>query len=186
MNRVKKAIHRLFKIVIGKKGIYGKTGHGNKYMKNVFLDEKSEIGNFNYFGENVHINNTKIGNYCSIASNVVIGPGNHDIENVSTCVRIMEKAGIKVNLLKNKTIIENDVWIGTNVVILQGVKVENGAVIAAGAVVTKNVPSYCVVGGVPARKIKYRFDNIKIKKIVESRWFEKDIEEARVIVKDLI
>ena len=147
-------------------------------MKNVFLSENSIIGKFNYIGANTTINKTIIGNYCSIAPNVTIGPGEHDIGNISTCVRLMEALGTVVDLEKNDCKIGNDVWIGTNVVVLRGVKVGDGAVLAAGAIVTKDVPDYAIVGGVPAKVLKYRFDDSMINRIKKTKWFEKDILDA--------
>ncbi len=72
--------------------------------------------------------------------------------------------------------IENDCWIGENVFICGGVKISDGAVVLAGAVVTKDVPPYAIVGGVPARIIKYRFDEETIKYLLEIQWWNKDFE----------
>lgn len=74
-------------------------------------------------------------------------------------------------------VIGNDVWIGANVIILPGVKIGDGAVIAAGAVVNKDVPSYAIVGGVPAKVIKYRFEQEMIDKLIEISWWDWSIEE---------
>ena len=71
-----------------------------------------------------------------------------------------------------KTFIGNDVWIGADVKIKSGITIGNGAVIGAGAVVTKNIPDFAVVGGVPAKIIKYRFDDETISKLLDSNWWE--------------
>lgn len=81
------------------------------------------------------------------------------------------------NIEDYKTIIENDVWIGSNVVVLNGLHIGTGAIIGAGAVVTKDVPPYAIVVGNPARIIKYRFDKEMIKKLLKSKWWELEAEE---------
>ncbi|MFC2097905.1 CatB-related O-acetyltransferase, partial [Bacteroidota bacterium] len=75
-----------------------------------------------------------------------------------------------------KILIENDVWLGANVIIVDGVKIGNGAMIGAGAVVTKDVPPYAIMGGVPAKIIKYRFEKDKIDFLQKSEWWNKDID----------
>ena len=70
--------------------------------------------------------------------------------------------------------IGNDVWIGDSAIIMDGVKIGDGSIIAAGAVVTKDVPPYAIVGGVPAKIIRYRFDEDDINFLLELSWWEKD------------
>ena len=108
----KKAVFRFYRIITLRKGIYGRIGKGNRFKKDVLISEGSIIGNYNYFGQNANITKAKIGNYCSIAPNVIIAPGNHDLKNISTCVRVLDKAGIRVELDKDECVIGNDVWIG--------------------------------------------------------------------------
>ena len=90
-----------------------------------------------------------IGDYCMIAPNCVLVSDNHRFDNIS--LPIMEQG-----FDKGKIVLENDIWIGSNVVILKGVKIEEGSVVAAGSVVNKDIESYSVVGGVPIRLIKKR------------------------------
>ncbi|MBL7898684.1 MAG: CatB-related O-acetyltransferase [Crocinitomicaceae bacterium] len=75
---------------------------------------------------------------------------------------------------QEQVVVGNDVWIGTNVVILDGVTIGNGAVIAAGAVVTKDVAPFEIVGGVPAKHIRFRFTPEEIQKIESTAWWNKD------------
>jgi len=84
--------------------------------------------------------------------------------------------GIKRTYERNnqKTVIGNDVWIGVNAIINRGVKIGDGAIIASGAIVTKDVYDYSIVGGVPAKHIKFRFDEETIKKLKKIKWWEKD------------
>ena len=180
-----KGLFRIWRILLFHKGVYGKYGKGNIFKKNVLINENSIIGNYNYFGEHVSVTAAKIGNYCSIAPNVTIGPGEHDVSNVSTCVRAMEKAGVHMDLEKGECVVGNDVWIGANVVVLRNVKIGDGAVLAAGAIVNKDVPPYAIVGGVPAKIIKYRFDPESIKQIRWSRWYLKNIDLASADIRKL-
>ena len=90
-----------------------------------------------------------------------------------------------VSISVDRIVIKNDVWIGANVVVLRGVTVGNGAVLAAGAIVTRDVPDFAIVGGIPARIIRYRFDEKKRAEISKSKWYEKELEEAVQLVKSL-
>lgn len=131
--------------------------------------------------------NTIIGSFCSIAPGVIIGGMNHPIHFISTHpflyskrYRFAEETNEKV--LKDGTkqiIIEDDVWIGRNAIILPGVTIGKGAVIGAGSVVTKDVPPYCVVGGVPANVIKKRFSEEEIEKLMKICWTEWNDERLK-------
>lgn len=115
---------------------------------------KINVGANTSFNSNVHINSSIcgeiiIGNNCLIGPNVVMRTAGHNFERVDIPIR---KQG---HICKN-IIIHDDVWVGSNAVILGGVIIGKSAVIGAGAVVTKDVPEFAVVGGVPARIIKYR------------------------------
>ena len=126
-----------------------------------------------------------IGNYCSVASFVTIGPGEHDLSKVTTSERINTMFDDHKSMTMKKVVIGNDVWIGVNATVLRGVTIGDGAVIAAGAVVTKDVPPYAIVGGVPARIIKYRFDSSDIEKIKSSEWWNEDPDAAFRIIKKI-
>lgn len=142
-----------------------------------------------------------IGRYCSIHKSARI-VNNHSLTCITTSPildsnlmchwddyeerkRMTFKYGNNVNNSKNLTngdesrirnnppvTIGNDVWIGANVVILPGVHIGNGAVLAAGTVVTRNVPAYAIVGGVPSKVIRYRFEKSDIKKLENIKWWE--------------
>lgn len=184
--RIKKALFRCFRIFTFRKGIYGKVGNHNRFMHNVYIGEGSKIGCHNYFARNVYIDSTVIGNYCSIGPNVQIGPGNHNYKLVSTKLDVMEKVGITYSQIDKDLIIGNDVWIGCKAIICRGISIGNGAVIAAGAVVVNDVPDYAIVAGVPAKIIKYRFNEEEIRKLQKSKWYlEEDIDKAAAIVNEL-
>jgi acetyltransferase-like isoleucine patch superfamily enzyme len=139
----------------------------------------TNIGAYSYVQIGGRIFNSEIGRFCSIASGVSIAPGIHDMSRVSTHPIFVQKStplpkvyAIKENIISQKKVqIGNDVWIGEKVVILDGIKVGNGAVIASGAIVVKDVEPYSVVGGVPARHIKYRFDEQTINALQNSQWW---------------
>ncbi|MCG9793512.1 xenobiotic acyltransferase family protein [Flavobacterium algicola] len=146
----------------------------------------SEINKFSYIGDFSKVNNCIVGKYCSIGGNLSVGLGSHPTDYVSTSPVFYSESNywnIKVAIKSNfdeygieKTQIGNDVWIGVNVVILDGVKIGNGAVIGAGAVVTKDIPDYAVAVGVPAKIIKYRFDKEIITLLQKLEWWNKDMD----------
>lgn len=139
----------------------------------VYPDVK--IGKYSYINGNSVIFSGSVGRYCSIGYNVQIGPPEHPKHNFSTHPIFYCIGGYSEII--SPPIIESDVWIGSNVVILQGVKIGVGAIIAAGAIVTKDVPPYAIVAGIPARIIKFRFDDKMISKLVDSKWWQLEPNE---------
>jgi acetyltransferase-like isoleucine patch superfamily enzyme len=137
----------------------------------------SHIGAFTYTGFNTYIGYAKIGRYCSISRFVDIGGFDHSY----TCASTLPE--YKLHQLLGKTVspgdveqmeLGSDVWIGTGAAICRrsGIRVGNGAIIAAGAVVVNDVPEYSVVAGVPAKVIKYRFsEKIRIA-LSELKWWD--------------
>lgn len=138
-----------------------------------------EIGKHTYGEELNNIaRGTKIGAFCSLASGVKIGLMEHPLHWVSSnpFLYYASRGFVKEDVnykFKVGSVIENDVWIGTNAIIMPGVHVGNGAVIGAGAVVTKDVLSYQIVVGSPARHLKWRFEDPEIReKLDQIRWWE--------------
>ena len=123
---------------------------------------------------------TNIGRFCSIARNCEIGVAAHPVDWLSTfsCYRILEE---KVTFDLQDTIIGNDVWIGAKSIIKNGVIIGNGAVIGAGSVITKNVPPYSIVCGVPGKIIRYRFNPEIIAELNELNWWDIPIEHLKKV-----
>jgi acetyltransferase-like isoleucine patch superfamily enzyme len=131
----------------------------------------------------------RIGRYCSIAASVRVVPANHPHSALTTHPILYErKFGVVDRDLihAEPLVIEDDVWIGQNAILLPGCKhIGRGAIIGAGAVVSRNVGAYEIVAGVPARKIKDRFPPGVIEAIEASRWWERDVPElARLYAQD--
>ena len=136
------------------------------------------MGKHSFCGYDCEISNCNIGSYVSIANNVIIGGGTHPMNWVGMSPVFYEgrdSVKKKFSTFKRpppmKTIIGSDVWIGNNVLIKQGVTIGNGAVIGMGSVVTKNVKDYSVVGGVPSKEIKKRFNKDIIEQLVKIEWW---------------
>jgi acetyltransferase-like isoleucine patch superfamily enzyme len=151
---------------------------GYNKINNGAVIRDSKIGKFTYVS-NVAITGADIGAFCSIGPEVLIGLSEHPTNWISTHPAFYSlgmqagKTFAKSELFEHwsRPIIGNDVWIGARAVILGGVKVGNGAIIATGAVVTKDVAPYSIVGGVPAKVIGSRFSQDIIDKLQQWCWW---------------
>lgn len=168
-----------------------KFGGQQKIGKNTNV-KKSEIGFGSYIGNSCQLERVKIGKYCSIGDGIKVVSGTHPIKYVSThpfshsSYLVKEGFNIKgympfegdkkIGNSEFRVEIENDVWIGSEVIILGGIKIGNGSVIGTGAVVTKDVEPYSIVVGVPAKILKYRFTDEEIKFLQNLKWWDKDFE----------
>jgi acetyltransferase-like isoleucine patch superfamily enzyme len=164
---------------------YPKTSISNTVFSNyniVFgsvLMDSCTIGNHTYIQKGSNVFNADIGKFCSIASGVSIGPGIHKTDGVSThpifylqnTPLIKKFCDSDTFMASKRTSIGHDVWIGQSAIVLDGVSIGIGAIIAAGSVVTKDVAPYAIVGGIPAKLIKYRFEQVIITKLIESKWW---------------
>lgn len=139
----------------------------------------SKIGSYSYLAKRSSAVYAEIGKFCSIGHGSNIGLGHHTLDKLSTSPIFTEKHNGTGHSWSNhsteypykKIIIENDVWIGSRVMVMGGVKIGNGAVVAAGSIVTKDVPPYAVVAGVPAKIIKYRFSEKIITELLQIKWW---------------
>lgn len=176
------------------------------YLKNVISNPNIEVGDYTMYNDFVHdptdfeknnvlyhypINKDKlkIGKFCSVAcgAKFLFTSANHTMKSLSTYPFpiFFEEWGLAgkdiSNAWDNKgdIVIGNDVWIGYEAVILSGVTIGDGAIIGTRAVVTKDVPPYTIVGGVPAKPIRKRFDEQTIKTLEEISWWNWDDEKIR-------
>lgn len=189
------------------KKIYPRTGDKQTvYLNAVVKDPSIEVGDYTIYNDFVSdpllfernnvlyhypINHERliIGKFCSIAcgTKFLFNCANHTLQSLSTYTFPLfyedwdlEKADVaKAWDNKGDIVIGNDVWIGYEAVIMAGVHIGNGAIIAARAVVTKDVPPYTIVGGVPARPIRKRFGEAVIQKLEALRWWDWPVEKIR-------
>lgn len=174
-------------------------GHSTVYLQNVVTDPSITVGNYTIYDDFVRdprdfqrnnvlyhypINYERlvIGKFCSIAcgARFLFNSANHTQRSLSTYIFpvLFEEWGLDVERIpeawdnKGDIVIGNDVWIGYEAVVLAGVTIGDGAIIGARAVVTKDVPPYTIVGGVPAKPIRKRFSDADIAQLLELRWWD--------------
>ena len=187
--------------------IYPRTGDKQTvYLKNVVTGANVEIGDYTMYNDFVNdpvdfernnilyhypVNNDRliIGKFCSIAcgAKFIFTSANHSLHSLSTYPFpiFFEEWGLDMHDVtqawdnKGDIVIGNDVWIGFEAVILSGVKIGDGAIIGARALVTKDVEPYSVVGGVPAKQIRRRFTDEVVAGLQELRWWDWDAESIK-------
>lgn len=192
-------------MAISEKKIYPRTGDKETvYLKNVVTDPSIIIGDFTMYNDFVNdpqefeknnvlyhypINHDKlkIGKFCSIAcgAKFLFNSANHTVKSLSTYPFpiFFEEWGLDVRDIttawdnKGDIVIGNDVWIGYEAVIMSGVTIGDGAIIGTRAVVTKDVPPYTIVGGVPAKQIRKRFSEETISELLELKWWDWTFEK---------
>lgn len=198
-------------MAISENRIYPRTGDTETvYLKNVITNPAIEIGDYTMYNDFVHnpcdfqknnvlyhypVNHDRlvIGKFCSIAcgAKFIFTGANHSLKSLSTYPFpiFFEEWDLDVKNItdawdnKGNIIIGNDVWIGYEAVILSGVTIGDGAVIGTHAVVTKDVPPYTIVGGVPAKPIRRRFDDATIAKLLELKWWDWPEERIKARIK---
>lgn len=139
-----------------------------------FLSDSISLGYATTLGvNNIISGNVSIGKYCQLGANVAIHANNHPISYLTTYINYNLFDGeLKKNIdYSNKISIGNDVWIGQGVIIIGNLNIGNGAILAAGSIVVKDVEPYSIVGGNPAKLIKYRFSEKIINEIENLKWW---------------
>ena len=182
-------MNKLFKKIIFKIFSINSNFENLKYLIN---NKRLFIGEYTYQWQSLIIDEyvgseakVNIGKFCSIAKNVrIITGGIHPTDWISTYpfrnqFNLPGKNRDGMPKTNGDIIVGHDVWIGTGVTILSGVKIGNGAVVATGAVVTKDIPAYAIIGGVPAKVIKYRFTPNQIKDLEMINWYDWHIEKIK-------
>ena len=193
--------------------IYPRTGDRETvYLKNVVTNPNIQIGEYTMYNDFVHdprqfeknnvlyqypINgdSLRIGKFCSIAcgAKFLFASANHTQASVSTYPFpiFFEEWDLDIGDVtsawdhKGDIIIGNDVWIGYEAVVMAGVTIGDGAIIGARAVVTKDVPPYTIVGGVPAREIRRRFSDDVIARLLELKWWDWPAEQIQRNIKNI-
>ena len=180
-------IHPEAKVVASKLGLYTEVGARTTV-------EESELGDYSYVVNDADIIYARIGKFCSIAAHTRINPGNHPMHRASQAHftyrasayfpgEADEEAFFDTRRAALVTI-GHDVWIGHGAVVLPGRKIGHGAVIAAGAIVTKDVAPYAIVGGNPARPLKRRFAPDVAARLEALAWWDWDHERLRAALPD--
>lgn len=151
-----------------------------------------QVGKYSRVGVNCKLTNVKMGNYSVIAANSVLGVGQHPTNYLSYHSIFYKKGnwGWHDDWIKYpegfqeqaQIIIGNNVWIGQRVIIMDGVKIGDNSIVATGAIVTKDVPPFSIVGGVPAKVIKTMFDEEMRKRLMEIQWWNLPDEEITKVI----
>ncbi len=193
--------------------IYPRKDHETVYLKNVISDPNIIVGDYTFYNDFVNdptqfeksnvlyhypINQEKlfIGKFCSIAcgAKFIFTCANHALKSLSTYPFpiFADTWGLDWKDVtdawdnKGDIVIGDDVWIGYEAVIMQGVHIGDGAIIGARAVVTKNVPPYTIVGGVPAKEIRKRFKQDTIEALLQQRWWDWPYEKIQRYLPDIM
>ncbi len=140
------------------------------------LISDSHIGRYSYFGERSRVSGAHIGRFFSGAWGITIGAESHPMDTISSHTfpwNQVDGGFVDGNAVRPELVdVGNDVWVGCNAVVLSGLKIGNGAVIGAGAIVRGDVPSYAVMVGVPARMVGQRFDDDMVARVEKLRWWD--------------
>lgn len=207
------AVLSFLKEIVMMTKIYPRTGDKQTvYLNAVVKDPQIEIGDYSIYNDFVadpllfeknnvlyhypiHREKLVIGKFCSIACGVkfLFNCANHALKSLSTYTFPLfyeewdlEKSNVTAAWdNKGDIIIGNDVWIGYEAVIMAGVHIGDGAIIAARAVVTKDVPPYTIVGGIPAIKIRKRFDRNMIERLLMLKWWDWPVDKIRRCLPDI-
>jgi virginiamycin A acetyltransferase len=200
-------------MAIPEKTIYPRKDHETVYLKNVISDTGILVGDYTFYNDFVHdptqfeknnvlyhypINHDKlvIGKFCSIAcgARFIFTSANHALQSLSTYPFpiFADTWGLDFKNVtdawdnKGDIVIGNDVWIGYEAVVMQGVHIGDGAIVGTRAVVTKDIPPYTIAGGVPAKEIRKRFDEGTIEALLHLCWWNWPYEKIQHHLNDIM
>lgn len=157
-------------------------------MKDYSEIHSSNLGEYSYISQYSIVNKSTIGKFCSISNGCYIGLWEHNTQVSTHSFYLYEHSGDFVEGYTDydkdtiETVLGNDVLVGANAVIMKGVKIGDGAIIGASSVVTKDVPSYSVVVGNPARVIKYRYNKEDIEWLLQLKWWDFSRDKLKKII----
>lgn len=170
LNNLKSWVKLQYKKLVWRKN----NQHNSTYMGCYFNSDKVRVGKYTYGVLNIHSSDCDnegltIGDFCSISGSAeFLLAGEHITNRITTYpIKQILLLNGKDTVTKGRIVLEDDVWVGERALVLSGVHIGQGAVVAAGAVVTKDVPPYSIVGGVPAQVIKYRFEPEMIEELLK-------------------
>jgi acetyltransferase-like isoleucine patch superfamily enzyme len=160
--------------------VFESSFEGNNILYSHSTIGKTKIGKYSYLSDDTNVGNLSIGRFCSIGPGFKCGFGAHPTNFVSTSpvffstrkqcgTTFADRNYFEEHVL---TTVGHDVWIGANVFLKDGTTINHGAIVAAGAVVTNDVPAYAIVGGVPAKMIRMRFAEREIEQLLISKWWD--------------
>lgn len=185
MNKIQGLIQRICSFICSR-GLLRyeiKFGNGGILKGGAIISSDTIIGDFSYIGRNCRITKAKIGRYVSIADDVFIGQGEHDLYRISNSALFYQDSNQV--LTQGECLIQDDVWIGAGAIIRRGVTVGYGAVVGANSFVNRDVPPFAIVVGSPAKIVRYKFDTTQIDCILRSEWWKYDKEQAGEILRTM-
>jgi acetyltransferase-like isoleucine patch superfamily enzyme len=163
---------------------------GNAFIGMSSCVNRCDLGRYIGLAYFSYLADTNTGNYCTFGSRISIGAFSHPTDNLTVHEMgyrntlesygdtvLQEDALTYIDERAKKTIIGNDVWIGDNSVVIKGVEISNGAIVAAGSIVTRDVAPYSIVAGNPAKQIRTRFPDKLIERLLLTNWWEYSMQE---------